>query len=403
MGVAAMQYKIGNDSTGATSYRPLARTFQNFEGAVTLSSNLKLTYGGEWAILMAIDKQPPNPATRVFALKVPPVPVDDGIDRSTFVPAMVSVTPPSGQNIASARIKFGYAEQGSPGSYFCTSRREACVAVSATIDPLNPFRFSETDSYNPMPCAAGCTISIPVYPLHTSYYSVEFLNPAGVAVAATNGIAVENVVVGASPVGNLATQTISFTPPAQVTLPLVLTATASSGLPVSFTSTTNNICTVSGSTLTPVAAGNCSITATQPGNAVYGPATAVSRSISIISAPGSGSGNTLAVSPTAVTITALPTAGPSRQAVTLSFQTSSLSVPTYSIATTTNQGAWLSTSPVTGTMTKSLSKKNTYTALIEISGDPTGMSAGFSYQGNVTFSVGGATASTQVTMYVQPK
>src|SRR5262249_9207018 len=82
MGLAAMQYKTVNDTTGALSYRPLSRMFQKFEQS-TLSNNLKLTYGGEWAIMIAYDKLPPKPISRVFEFKVPPIPVDDGINRGT--------------------------------------------------------------------------------------------------------------------------------------------------------------------------------------------------------------------------------------------------------------------------------------------------------------------------------
>ncbi len=49
----------------------------------------------------------------------------------------------------------------------------------------------------------------------------------------------------------------------------IVTATASSGLPVTLSSTTPAVCTVSGSTVTIVSAGNCTISADQPGNASY--------------------------------------------------------------------------------------------------------------------------------------
>ncbi len=61
--------------------------------------------------------------------------------------------------------------------------------------------------------------------------------------------------------------------------PFTVSATASSGLPVSFTSTTTSVCTVSGSTVTLVsAAANCTIEATQVGNSSYYAAPAVTRS-----------------------------------------------------------------------------------------------------------------------------
>src|SRR5450432_652289 len=48
-----------------------------------------------------------------------------------------------------------------------------------------------------------------------------------------------------------------------------ISATATSGLAVSFASTTSSVCTTSGTTVTIVAAGPCSITASQSGNASY--------------------------------------------------------------------------------------------------------------------------------------
>ena len=63
--------------------------------------------------------------------------------------------------------------------------------------------------------------------------------------------------------------------------PISLNATASSGLPVSFASTTPSICSVSGSTVTLLAVGTCGIAATQAGNGGYTAATAVSQSFAI--------------------------------------------------------------------------------------------------------------------------
>jgi hypothetical protein len=80
------------------------------------------------------------------------------------------------------------------------------------------------------------------------------------------------------------TQTITFnTIPSPQVLgsPLTLSASASSGLPVSFASTTTTVCTVSGTTATLVTAGTCIIQASQSGNATYAAATPVSQSFSV--------------------------------------------------------------------------------------------------------------------------
>jgi len=76
------------------------------------------------------------------------------------------------------------------------------------------------------------------------------------------------------------TQSISFNYPGGRTLataPAPLVATSTSGLPVSFTSNTPAFCTVEGDMLTLLAAGECSITATQEGGSGYAPATPTSQ------------------------------------------------------------------------------------------------------------------------------
>jgi len=85
----------------------------------------------------------------------------------------------------------------------------------------------------------------------------------------------------------LIAQTISFATPATQTVgtPLTLTATATSGLAVSFASTTQSVCTVSGTTATFLAAGTCTINATQAGNSTYAAATPVARSFTVQAAP----------------------------------------------------------------------------------------------------------------------
>jgi polyvinyl alcohol dehydrogenase (cytochrome) len=63
--------------------------------------------------------------------------------------------------------------------------------------------------------------------------------------------------------------------------PFTVGATASSGLAVGFGSTTPVICTVSGATVTLVAAGTCTIRAAQPGNDAWAAATPVNQSFQV--------------------------------------------------------------------------------------------------------------------------
>jgi hypothetical protein len=82
-------------------------------------------------------------------------------------------------------------------------------------------------------------------------------------------------------------QTITFgslSSQALGTAAFTVSATASSGLTVSFASTTTPVCTVSGTTVTLVAVGQCSIQASQAGNGSYAAATPVTRSFSVTKA-----------------------------------------------------------------------------------------------------------------------
>ena len=79
-------------------------------------------------------------------------------------------------------------------------------------------------------------------------------------------------------------QTITFGPLSNElygTAPFTVSATASSGLAVSFNSQTTSVCTVSGNTVTLLAAGTCTIQATQSGNVDYLAATPVNRSFRV--------------------------------------------------------------------------------------------------------------------------
>jgi hypothetical protein len=67
--------------------------------------------------------------------------------------------------------------------------------------------------------------------------------------------------------------------------PFELSAGATSGLPVTFVSNTPAVCTVSGSAVTIVAAGICSITASQAGDATYNAALPVTQAFAVTAAP----------------------------------------------------------------------------------------------------------------------
>ena len=70
---------------------------------------------------------------------------------------------------------------------------------------------------------------------------------------------------------------------------LALTGSATSGLPLVYTSSTPAVCSVTGTQATLAASGLCTIVASQPGSAIYAPATPVAQSFNVV-----GSGQTIA-------------------------------------------------------------------------------------------------------------
>lgn len=83
----------------------------------------------------------------------------------------------------------------------------------------------------------------------------------------------------------LATNTIEFTPPAQLRLQAnvySLAANATSKLPVAFSSSTSKVCTVSGTQLQLLTAGLCTVVASQSATGFWTAALSVSRTIEVV-------------------------------------------------------------------------------------------------------------------------
>ena len=115
------------------------------------------------------------------------------------------------------------------------------------------------------------------------------------------------------------TQAITFPALADTSITagtVALGATASSSLGVAYASATGGTCTVTDSTVTLVAAGTCTITASQPGNGAWAAAGNVERSFEIAAAP-SGGGSSPPPSESgsgAATTTSVPAAPPAPSA-----------------------------------------------------------------------------------------
>jgi hypothetical protein len=116
-------------------------------------------------------------------------------------------------------------------------------------------------------------------------------NASGLSFAATAGTAYRIAVDGKSEASGAVTlawalqqaQSITFNPIGDmpVNSGFSLSATASSGLAVSFSSQAQTVCTVAGDVVSLIAGGICTITASQAGNASYAAAPTVTQSFSV--------------------------------------------------------------------------------------------------------------------------
>jgi 2',3'-cyclic-nucleotide 2'-phosphodiesterase (5'-nucleotidase family) len=120
--------------------------------------------------------------------------------------------------------------------------------------------------------------SFPNGPGYYEFYSVATDNLGGVEPAPAFA---QTAVHYQAAVG--AAQTVSFTQPADVPVgsAFSVSATATSGLPVSFSSQTLAVCTVAGSTVSTLTVGTCTLTASQAGDAGYWLPAAISRSFAV--------------------------------------------------------------------------------------------------------------------------
>jgi len=178
--------------------------------------------------------------------------------------------------------------------------------------------------------------------------SVVFTVPAGLLPSGVQNVSLDYADTGsADPWGSftgvdtttytyLTAQTINFGALANQTYgaaPFAISATTSSNLAVSFASTTLSVCTVLGSLVTIVGGGQCSITASQAGNATYAAAPNVIQSFTVNPASqtiafGALANQTYGAAPFAVSATASST-------LAVTFASTTLSVCTVSGTTGT--------------------------------------------------------------------
>jgi hypothetical protein len=119
---------------------------------------------------------------------MPPFPPADSVDRSTFVPIPVKLTPPPGLAVHNVIVQFGYAENGNPGNFYCTSRQEKCITATVSVGPI-PFQYASEGTggvelgITGLACATGCTVAVPALSQRVLYYQVKYRDAANKTLA----------------------------------------------------------------------------------------------------------------------------------------------------------------------------------------------------------------------------
>ncbi len=170
----------------------------------------------------------------------------------TLLSQTVGVSQPSGQTSGSSFAVTASATSGLPVRI--ASRTPATCSVSK----------------GNVTATGGGTCTIIGFQPGNQYYAPAF---ATISFAVTQPTNIQSITFATIPDHGLSNPTFT------------LSASASSGLPVSFSSSTTSVCTVNGNTVTLLTTGTCTITASQSGNGTYQAATPVTQSFQVINAP----------------------------------------------------------------------------------------------------------------------
>jgi hypothetical protein len=169
--------------TAITTQRTLTRLFTTPK-VWPNTSNARSLPDGSWVFYS------PAAGPGAVMIKIPPQPAADGKDRTTFIPTPIAAAAPPGAT--HAVVEFGYAEQGTPASYYCTSRRETCVAYQAAVNEATPFKWTPTESVTGLPCSPSCTLVVPALPGRVVYWRVKYRNANQTDIAlGESGVAIE--------------------------------------------------------------------------------------------------------------------------------------------------------------------------------------------------------------------
>ena len=169
-------------STGATIVNPnlsfpVLYQFAMWPKGLPNTSNTKLLWGN-WGYGVSFGKGRPI----TYLVKLPDIPPPfDSANRTAFFPETIQI-PSVPAGTSDVIVDFGYAEYGATTDFYCTQRREKCLAVHATINSSDPFKYptegtgAVESGVSGVPCSVSCTVTVPVIPGYTVYFQIRYRN-----------------------------------------------------------------------------------------------------------------------------------------------------------------------------------------------------------------------------------
>jgi hypothetical protein len=244
-GTSQILISLESDYSSITSYSSFIPSLTQPTG---LLPGKTAYYGGQGYTDATGNINPGVPATNDGYL------TNNGITYSSFNPFVKSDPtfnwPTVSKNVGDASFTLAAPTPSTPGTFTYSSATTSVISLSGTTATVG---------------SAGTSVITATFtPTNTADYN-----------SATTTMTI--TVIGSGQTinfGAISDKIISDTPP-------VLSATATSGLAVAFTSATTGVCTVSGTSVTFVGPGTCTINADQAGNGTYAAAPQIQRSFAI--------------------------------------------------------------------------------------------------------------------------
>jgi Carbohydrate binding domain len=165
-----------------------------------------------------------------------------------FAPQSITVTAPATQILGAPPVSIAATSTSGLAVTLSSSTQQVCIVSGSAVSLVSAGECTIVASQ------AGNSTYAAAQPVSLSFavLAPQIINFGSLPLAATGG------------------------------LPVQLVATASSALPVAFTSTSRTVCTVSGNAVTLLSAGTCSIVASQAGDALHAAAPTVTQSFTVV-------------------------------------------------------------------------------------------------------------------------